>query len=196
MKLYLLTLVLFSTLRCHAALVYEHPFTVPIVPTPTGACSSCGGSLTQVWDQFDLNTATRITEIHAQLSLPVSPWITSIELSIWDVSRNIKLFAQSYYEGELTLNVFEGPGTDVRATNLSIPLSAGSYTLSYYYSQPNRQFGWIESRPTVNGRSFQSGGGSAQNLDMAFRIIGSEVPEPSGAAPLMIFVLGIVWRSR
>lgn len=167
-------------------ILYQHPY--PGVETTSAWCTACGLSY-RVWDQFDLAEDSTITQIQARLYLNPATMGNPIEYSIWDTTRTTQLFSQSFAQGDLSVVNLGDPANDISADMTGLNLAAGSYALSIYHARSGQDFAWYQTEVTVQGRSFQTDGGGGTNKDMAFRIIGTAIPEPTS---LTLFALGLL----
>jgi hypothetical protein len=194
------TTIVFSVVASARAdeVLYEHPFPTPLEPW----CTSCFGSF-RVWDVFDLASNSAVTQIDARVYLDSGTFSAPLEFSVWDTTRSVQYFSQSFAAEDLSITPLGHPAFDISAGMTGLNLPAGSYALSLYYFVPSEQFAWYSTNVTVHGRSVQtfdaagtiiSGGGNAR--DMAFRIIGERVPEPSAGLLAAIAVSAVGLRTN
>lgn len=190
----------------HASVLFQHVYSAVGDTSTDVVCSSCGGSY-RVWDRFTFGADAHVTEIDARLYFSAPQ---SVNYSVWDVTRSVQLFGQTFAYADLDLEPLPYSDTDrfydVRVFPLGLDLLAGSYYLSIF-SQAGT-LGWSQVLNTVDGNSFQLFGSGGTNRDNAFRIIGyaqdvpgsgaGSIPEPASVAlvALGLFGLGVVRRRQ
>jgi hypothetical protein len=146
----------------------------------------------RTWDRFDLANQSTITRIVARLYLTPPNLTNQIEFSVWNEPRTTMLYAKSFAQSDLSVSDLGGlnPNFDVTADLPNWDLAAGTYSLSIYHSHPGEHLSWWNSPSTIHGRSVETFdaagtmvlGFGANGLDLAFRIVGNVIPEPSAAA--------------
>lgn len=181
-----------------ASIVFQHTYLAPSDTSTDVSCTSCGGS-SRIWDQFVLAADTTIARIEARLYFSAPQ---SVEYSVWNSSRTVKIYSQSFLYSSLDLTSINNPPDrffDVTVLPAGFDLTSGTYQLSIYSSAGT--LGWSQVLATVDGHSYQSNG-SVVGKDLAFRLRddaagAGSAPEPATflLVATALLVLGVGMKS-